>query len=211
MENFSLITIAALFWSLFESLTILPAHLAHSKDSIIKFLMKISSKWEKFQLKIIGGLNFTVKNFYKPLLEKAVNRPLSFLCYAAGIFILTIGIIAGGVIKFSFSRQLKQTSQLPQWSILRTPLEVTRVGYMELEKSARKLEENLNKDFPGMNIIQNRLSTIGWQPMRTKTSQGPGNLDALYAGSNVAEVAFELTPGEDRALVPKKSFEDGEK
>ena len=71
---------------------------------------------------------------------------------------------------------------------------------MELEKAAQKLEDNLKSDFPDMPIIQNRLSTIGWQPMRTKTSQGPGNLDALFAGSNVAEVAFELTPGEQRTV-----------
>ena len=200
---FPLITIAVLFWSLFESLTILPAHLAHSKDSKIKnkFLIIIASKWEIIQEKIINGLNAVVKNFYKPLLEKSVNKPFSFLCYAAGIFILTIGVIAGGVIKFSFFPAVEADIAIAAMEYPSgTPIEVTRVGYMELEKSAQKLEENLKKDFPNMSIIQNRLSTIGWQPMRTKTSQGPGNLDALYAGSNVAEVAFELTPGENRSI-----------
>ena len=36
--------------------------------------------------------------------------------------------------------------------------------------------------------------------MLTKTSRGPGNLDANYAGSNMAEVALELAPSETRTI-----------
>ena len=36
--------------------------------------------------------------------------------------------------------------------------------------------------------------------MLTKTSRGPGNLDALFVGSNMAEVALELAPSENRSI-----------
>ena len=62
---------------------------------------------------------------------------------------------------------------------------------LKLEEAAKKLESDLSKEFPGEPIIKNRLSTIGFQPQRTKTSRGPGNLDASYGGPHLAEVALE--------------------
>lgn len=200
---FPLITIAVLFWSLFESLTILPAHLAHSKDTKFKniWLVKISSRWEIFQSKIINGLNNFVNNYYRPLLKSAVSRPFTSLCFAAGIFVVTMGIVLGGVIKFSFFPAVEADLAIAALEYPSgTPIEVTRNGYMELEKAAQELEKELELEYPNMPIIQNRLSTIGWQPMRTKTAQGPGSLDAMFAGPNMAEVAFELTPGEKRSV-----------
>ena len=200
---FPLITISVLFWSLFESLTILPAHLAHSVDEKPKqpWLRSFSDQWEQFQSRLVGGLFNVVEKIYKPLLRKAVEMPLSFLCIAGGIFILTVGVILGGIIKFSFFPPVEAdlaigTIEYPSG----TPIQVTREGYLELEKAAQELEQQLQDEFPDRPTIKNRLSTIGWQPMRTKTSRGPGNLDALYAGPNMAEVALELTPGEERII-----------
>ena len=200
---FPLITIAVLFWSLFESLTILPAHLAHSSDKKPKqpWLRSVSDQWEQFQSRLVDGLFFVMEKIYKPLLRKAVEMPLSFLCIAGGVFILTVGVILGGIIKFSFFPPVEAdlaigTIEYPSG----TPIQVTREGYLELEKAARELEQQLQDEFPDRPTIKNRLSTIGWQPMRTKTSRGPGNLDALYAGPNMAEVALELTPGEERII-----------
>ena len=200
---FPLITISVLFWSLFESLTILPAHLAHSseKKSKIIWIRSLSDRWEKFQSKIKNGLIFFVNTFYKPTLLKSVNRPFTFLSIAASVFILTIGIIGGGIIKFSFFPPIEAdlaigTVEYPSG----TSIEITREGYLKLEESAKILEEELNKEFPGKSIIKNRLSTIGFQPQRTKTSRGPGNLNASYGGPHLAEVALELIPGEERSI-----------
>tara|TARA_B100001250_G_scaffold414108_1_gene450708 strand:+ start:1221 stop:4334 length:3114 start_codon:yes stop_codon:yes gene_type:complete len=200
---FPLITISVLFWSLFESLTILPAHLAHSseKKSKIIWIRSLSDRWEKFQSKIKNGLIFFVNTYYKPTLLKSVNRPFTFLSIAASVFILTIGIIGGGIIKFSFFPPVEAdlaigTVEYPSG----TSIEITREGYLKLEESAKILEEELNKEFPGKSIIKNRLSTIGFQPQRTKTSRGPGNLNASYGGPHLAEVALELIPGEERFI-----------
>jgi len=200
---FPLITIAVLFWSLFESLTILPAHLAHSKDKLPKnpFLRTLQINWDNYQKKIINGLNFVINNIYKPILKKTVSNPISFLFIAAGVFVLTIGVTMGGIIKFSFFPPVEAdlaiaTIEYPSG----TNIEITREGYEKLDNAALTLENQLNKEFPDKPTVKNILSTLGWQPMRTKTSAGPGNLMPFYAGPNMAEVAIELSPGEDRSI-----------
>ena len=59
---FPLVVISVLIWSLIESLTILPARLAHSSDKKSKFLYvrKLSRNWEKIQTKIVDGLNHAI-------------------------------------------------------------------------------------------------------------------------------------------------------
>ena len=200
---FPLITISVLVWSLFESLTILPAHLAHSSDKKSKFAIinSMSGSWDQFQSRIKSGLFYFIDNFYKPVLLKAVTKPFTFLSIAISVFILTIGVIGGGIIKFSFFPPVEAdlaigTVEYPSG----TSIETTRDGYLKLEEAAKKLESDLSKEFPGEPIIKNRLSTIGFQPQRTKTSRGPGNLDASFGGPHLAEVALELIPGENRSI-----------
>ena len=63
MENISIGCYIILIWSLIESLTLLPAHLAHSSDEESKFsyLRKLSRNWEKIQTKIVDGLTMLSK------------------------------------------------------------------------------------------------------------------------------------------------------
>ena len=200
---FPLVVISVLIWSLIESLTILPAHLAHSSNSKPRnqILFYLSNKWDVVQEKIIAGLAHVTHNIYKPLLLKAVTNPFSALTFAAGIFTLTIGIMLSGILKFSFFPAVEDdlaiaTIQYPSG----TPIDITRGGYNKLEEAAKILEDQLKEEFPDQAIIKNRLSTIGYQPMLTKTSRGPGNLDALFVGPNMAEVAIELAPSENRTI-----------
>lgn len=200
---FPLVVISVLIWSLIESLTILPAHLAHSSDKKPRnrTLLFISNKWDLVQEKIIASLSHVTHNVYKPVLLKAVTNPFSALTFAAGIFILTIGIMLSGILKFSFFPAVEDdlaiaTIEYPSG----TPIDITRRGYTKLEEAAKILEDQLDEEFPDQAIIKNRLSTIGYQPMLTKTSRGPGNLDALFVGPNMAEVALELAPSENRTI-----------
>ena len=129
---FPLITISVLVWSLFESLTILPAHLAHSSDKKSKFAIinSVSGSWDQFQSRIKSGLFYFIDNFYKPVLLKAVTKPFTFLSIAISVFILTVGVIGGGIIKFSFFPPVEAdlaigTVEYPSG----TSIETTRDGY----------------------------------------------------------------------------------
>ena len=48
------------------------------------------------------------------------------------------------------------------------------------------------------------VSTAGDQPIKTQSSRGPGNLDATFFGSHLAECVVELAPGEERPLGTKE-------
>ena len=200
---FPLVVISVLVWSLIESLTILPAHLAHSTDNEPKnrILLLLSKKWQKIQDKIVSGLKYVITQYYKPLLTKAVDSPFTTLSFSTGIFVLTIGVMLSGFLKFSFFPAVEDdlaiaTIEYPSG----TPIEITEEGFKYLEQAASLLEEELKTEFPNQKVIKNRLSTIGYLPMLTKTSRGPGNLNALFAGSNMAEVALELAPSEKRNI-----------
>ena len=68
------------------------------KKSKYTIFVKISKIWQKIQAQIVGGLNHIIKNYYKPLLKKAINHPFSALSFAAGVFVLTVGILALSLI-----------------------------------------------------------------------------------------------------------------
>ena len=200
---FPLITIIVLFWSLIESLTILPAHLAHSVETKPKnnMLGSISKSWGRFQDKVKKFLEKFVEKRYKPTLLLAVKNPFNSLALAIAVFVLTLGMILSGVLKFSFFPPIEgdiaiATIEYPSG----TPIEVTQDGFNVLNQAAHELNKQLLNEYPSEDIIHNILSTVGDQPMRTKSSQGPGALNVSFDGSNLAEVALELAPGESRSI-----------
>ena len=198
---FPLITITVLFWSLFESLTILPSHLAHASDKEPKdnWMGRIAVRWERMRMSIKNRLYFVRDHYYQPILLRATTYPHVALAIATAIFIITLGVIGGGLIKFSFFPPIEGDLAIGVIEYpTGTPVEMTEEGFLEVQQSAEKLERKLQEEYPSQPIILNILATLGDQPMRTKTSQGPGTLDASFDGSNLAEVALELAPGEER-------------
>ena len=100
-----LVTIAVLVFSLIESLTILPAHLAHSKtdsNSSFKFLNKISYKWESIQSKIKDWLNWVINKRYKPFLKLCIENKWTTISSSISVLLLTVGILISGWMKFVF-------------------------------------------------------------------------------------------------------------
>ena len=134
------------------------------------FLLRVSEIWEKIQNKIVNGLYFVIQHFYKPLLQKAIEHPFSSLSFAGGVLILTIGILSSGFLKFTFFPAVEDDLAIATIEYSSgTPLNITREGYEKLEDAATVLENQLLEEFPSQKIIRNRLSTIGYLPMLTKT------------------------------------------
>ena len=197
------VTIAVLIWSLFESLTILPAHLAHIQDKPIKnkLLNRLGKRWELFQSYLIKGLDDFKNKIYLPVLKKALSKRITTISVAISIFFLTVGYIGGGWIKFTFFPALEADVVI---GILEypagTPVSITSKGLNDLEKSAQKLKKQLDEEFPGEIIFLNDLATVGDQPFRLRTSQGPGSLNLSFFASHLAEYVLELSPGENRVI-----------
>ena len=95
------VTIVVLIFSLIESLTILPAHLAHLKeDSPIKNNY-FSKWWNGVQGSIHDRLQMFIKNTYTPVLEWALKNRATTISIAISTFILSLGIVASGFLKFN--------------------------------------------------------------------------------------------------------------
>jgi len=199
-----LVTIIVLVFSLIESLAILPAHLGHIDDeklSRFRIINVLSQRWGKFQDKIKSRLDNFINEKYKPFLAWTLNHKGTTLATSAGVFILTIGLIAGGWIKFVFFPPLEAdlvngTISYPDGS----PIRMSMDGLGVIESSAQKLKKQLALEYPGENIFVNILATAGDQPVKNKSSQGPGGAGSEATGTHYAEYAIELSPGESRSV-----------
>ena len=195
------VTILVLMFSLIESLTILPAHLAHMKINEAKKKNRFSQWWSDIQMGIHNWLQGFIKNKYTPVLELALKNRGNTVAIAISIFILTVGLVASGFIRFNFFPPLEADIviagvEYPEG----TPVSLTKVGLDQIEKSANKLKDSLEVLYPENKIFINMVSTAGDQPIKTQSARGPGNLDATFFGSHLAECVIELAPGEERPI-----------
>jgi len=195
------VTILVLMFSLIESLTILPAHLAHMKINEAKKKNRFSQWWSDIQMGIHNWLQGFIKNKYTPVLELALKNRGNTVAIAISIFILTVGLVASGFIRFNFFPPLEADIviagvEYPEG----TPVSLTKVGLDQIEKSAYRLKDSLEVLYPENKIFINMVSTAGDQPIKTQSARGPGNLDATFFGSHLAECVIELAPGEERPI-----------
>jgi multidrug efflux pump subunit AcrB len=94
------VVILCLLFSLVESKLILPAHLSHMK--IKHYGKNTSNPFVRFQRFFSEGLHHFVDNRYIPLLEKSLQHPGLVLSSFVAMLILSIGLLAGGILKFVF-------------------------------------------------------------------------------------------------------------
>ena len=199
-----LVTIAVLVFSLIESLTILPAHLAHSKTdnkSRFYYLSKISDKWEVIQSKIKNWLNWIINYRYRPFLRLCIENKWTTISSSISVLLLTIGILVSGWMKFVFfppieADLINALITYPEG----TPIAKTIEGLNIIESSSIQLEKQLKEEFPNEKIFVNILSTAGDQPLKNKTTQGIAIAGRANSGTHLAEMAVELSPGEERPI-----------
>ncbi len=98
---------AMLFISMVESLTILPAHLAHRRSRFLDALT-----WVLFPLRPIAWLlhrsnqgttrflNWFIERIYTPILNVSLRNPAIVMSAAAGLLILSLGVVRSGMVPF---------------------------------------------------------------------------------------------------------------
>jgi multidrug efflux pump subunit AcrB len=94
------VVILCLMFSLVESKLILPAHLAHMK--IKHYEKETHNFFIRFQRFFSEGLHHFIDDRYAPLLQKALKRRYLTLSLFISMLILSIGLLAGGILKFVF-------------------------------------------------------------------------------------------------------------
>nr|WP_279382479.1 efflux RND transporter permease subunit [Acanthopleuribacter pedis] len=95
-----IITISVFIVSLIESLFVLPCHLAHGSknENPNSYLGKLRAGQQRFA----GWLQRIIQNVYQPGLRFAIEHRYLTLATSIGILILTIGLVAGGRVGFTF-------------------------------------------------------------------------------------------------------------
>lgn len=134
----SLVVIFALFFSLVESILILPAHLAHLKP------VNPKSRIMKLQNKISQSLMYVAENIYRPLITSALNRRYLTASIFIGFMVLTIGLVSNGLVRSSFfpeqeGDQIEISVELPEGTPYTRTLEVLA----QIQKAEHDLQEEI--------------------------------------------------------------------
>lgn len=195
MRFIPIIVILALVFSLFEALLILPAHLSHLKRIKEMPPQGWRGAWGRFQSKFNDLFKRFINRAYSPSLALGLKMRYVTLAGFIAIFILTIGLVGGGFIKFIFFPRIDANNVIAELTMpLGTPVEVTARAIERLEQSALQLEDEYSRE---KHIIRHVLTSIGEQPSLNQP-QGPNVAAGGFTGSHLGEVNIELVPAEDR-------------
>ena len=102
----SIVVMSTLFFSLVESLLILPAHLAHIHP-IDPNGRGFWGRLMRLQLRSASVIVWVASNLHKPLATAAVKLRYLTLAIFIGIFLLAIGLVASGRIKQTFMPEVE--------------------------------------------------------------------------------------------------------
>jgi len=193
-----IVVIGVLGFSLVEALLILPAHLSSKRGKPGKGIRRLTDKINNF---IDKNLKRFVNGPFANFVERAVRWRYVTLSLGLAIFLTTVGIVAGGYIKFVFFDAIEADNVIALIRMpLGTPVEQTRAVAERIEAAAFEAIKEFDKEFPGDVSIKKHISTtVGAQPIVGRG--GPVQVDLGGGGqSHLAEVNIELLGAEDRDL-----------
>ncbi|ACL05103.1 acriflavin resistance protein [Desulfatibacillum aliphaticivorans] len=180
------VVIACLAISLFECLFLMPAHLSHLPDPNAEDKSRFAPirVWNAFFKGFSRGLEGFVKRVYMPVLEKALTWRYVSLCIAIAILMLTMGLVAGGLIKFQVFPDIDgfvmtANVELPQG----TPPAVTQEAVKRIDDALLRVAER-TPTLTGEPMIKSRLSLVG-QTLEDIPENGPhlGGVQAIMLES----------------------------
>ena len=193
-----IVVISVLTFSLVEALLILPAHLSSKRGKPGKGIRRFTDKINDFTDR---GLKSFVNGPFASFVERAVRWRYVTLAFGIAIFLTTVGIVAGGYVKFVFFDAIEADNVVALLKMpLGTPVEQTRAVAERIEAAAfDTIEEFDDKQGDSTSLRKHIATTIGAHP--TVGRGGPVQVDLGGGGqSHLAEVNIELLGAEDRDL-----------
>lgn len=183
------VVIAVLALSLIESFFILPAHLAHTKDTPPGLIRRLAAIPQK---RISAWLERFTENRYRPFMERAVANRYLAVAIATAMFFLSVGSVASGLVPFNFFPMLEGdtvqvTARLPYGA----PIASTDAVRLEIEEALERTirELGVEQDVEGI------YATVGQIPSEGGPGGSTGNV-----GSHLLAVTAQLVGAEDRTL-----------
>ena len=147
-EQISFVVIAALLFSLIESLLILPAHLSHMKPQRYD---GVFGAFTKLQRRIADSLIWFANHLYKPVLELAIRGRYATVTFFVVLFALAIQLTSLGYVPMRFFPEIESdlvqvTIELPEG----TPFTRTEQVRDQLEQGVIEAGGELDKRYPGI-------------------------------------------------------------
>ncbi|MGJ8563404.1 MAG: efflux RND transporter permease subunit [Alphaproteobacteria bacterium] len=192
-RSISLVVILALLFSLVESLLILPAHLAHMPPH------NPETKTARLQKKIADSLTWISENVYRPGIVFALRRRYFTASLFIGIMIVTVGMMANGIVKTEFfpsmeSDQISITVELPEGTPYARTLEVLndiQVAEGKLEEEIRERDGALIENWYTRSRDNQVLALVKLVPPETRT------LTAQETAERLRELIGEVPDAEN--------------
>ncbi len=195
------VVILCLVFSLVESQLVLPAHLAHLRESG----NERPGPWTRIQEAIARGLERFRDGPYRAALERALEWRYTTLAVAVSSLLLTVGLVASNRLPFTFFPPIQAdfiTARLTMPTGI--PIEVTERGVGQIMAALEQAKAELDPQFakPGESIVRHAFAAAGEQPMASRGG-GPGGPAQAISGAQYGEVTAELIPADDRAISTK--------
>jgi len=197
-----IIVCACLFFSLVESLFVLPAHLAHGKSDDDELPRSaVGRRWRVIQDRIATGLDGFIEHVYRPALEAVLEWRYLALSAGIALILLTAGLIGGGWIRFVFQPEVESDVMVAYVTMPQgTPVEVTERAVGRLARAARSVDEEAAANGEG-DAFLHLTTSVGHQPYRQKQASGPAAFEkAAATGGHLGEVQIEVSPDETRSV-----------
>lgn len=191
--NIPLVVIPTLAWSLLQSKLVLPAHLAllrkHNPNRTRNFVDRMLDA-------VDNGLRRFVEKVYLPSLRLAVRWRYVTLAAFVSLFIVVMGLVGTGWIKFQFFPDVEADVVIGRVVMPEgVPFETTRSAVAKIEAAANRLNAEYTEKFGGP-VIRHMLASSGTQPFQ----EGFDQVKGPPTGDNLGEVTMELINGNERKM-----------
>ncbi len=190
-----IIVITLLVMSLIESLLILPAHLSSGKRRELNG--GLLSQIEKLRQLFGRGMERFVNGPYSKLLRLTLDYRYTSLAIGLVVLLLTVGIVKGGIIKFTFMPEVDGDKITVAIQMNRgVPIEETRrVASFILEKGMETVAEYDAGRPAGDSILRNVYTVVGG----TIAAGGPVSR-GTSAETSLSNIVLFLTESEQRNI-----------
>lgn len=188
-----MVVIIAYSFSLFESLFLLPAHLAHVKP--LPKESEIRNPLLRAQRKLANSMETFARTVYGPALERTLQWRYVTISAFIGVLLVTVGVLGGGLVKISFFPLVAGDSVVVDITLESgTPMRITESTVERIEQTL--FETALEFDRP----LDDGRSPAVRHVMRS-IGRSAGGLGLIAEeGPHTAQLFVELTPAETRSV-----------
>jgi len=188
------VVISVLAMSLVESFLILPAHLSGGSLRHRPGLLSV------VQDRLRAGLQWLIEKTYVPVLKQALRWRYLTVAISCVVLMLTIGLVAGGYVRSTLFPEIDADDISARVTMVSgTAAAETEATMQRIADAAESVRVEFDAETPPgePSIFRNVSATLGSQPFGG--GGGPGGGPGA-SGSNAAEIAIALTPGEERSI-----------